>query len=81
MPSKLGSGRKVSLNRLCGQDGSHITNRGESKTHPLERSVGGYPRALSISLTLSPPRGGEISPPPTKIESYSLMNVSIFFNF
>ena len=47
---KLGSGRKVSLNRLCGQDGSHITNRGESKTHPLERSVGGYPRALSISL-------------------------------
>ena len=38
---KLGSGRKVSLNRLCGQDGSHITNRGESKTHPLERSVGG----------------------------------------
>ena len=33
------------------------------------------------ALTLSPPRGGEISPPPTKIESYSLMDVSIFFNF
>ena len=31
-----------SLNRLCGQDGSHITNQGESKTHPLERSVGWY---------------------------------------
>ena len=37
--------------------------------------------ALFLILTLSLPRGGEISPPPTKIESYSFKDVSIFFNF
>ena len=35
----------------------------------------------NLPLTLSLPRGGEISPPPTKIESYSFKDVSIFFNF
>ena len=34
----------------------------------------------NFDLTLSPPRGGEISPPPTKIEIYSFKDVSIFFN-
>ena len=33
------------------------------------------------TLTLSLPRGGEISPPPMKIESHSFMDVSNFFNF
>ena len=34
-----------------------------------------------LYLTLSLPRGGEISPPPTRIESYSFQDVSFFPTF
>ena len=37
--------------------------------------------SIFYPLTLSLPRGGEISPPPTKIESYSFKDASIFSNF
>ena len=40
-----------------------------------------FGKSFFVSLTLSLPRGGEISPPPTKIESYSFKNVLFFFNF
>ena len=45
-------------------------------------TVMGFAEDFGLNLlTLIPPRGGEISPPPTKIESYSFKDVSIFFNF